>query len=104
VAPPTKKFSLSGKKKATPQVPDEENEEQLKTVCALAREATSASTKRMSSLYLRALRKRIVAAPNDPDAAETGVPGKYDSSRYFTVSPLLGLFPCSIEVISTLTS
>jgi hypothetical protein len=53
---------------------------------------------------LRVLRNGMIAAPNDTDAAETGVPGEYDSSRYFTFSPLLGLLPCSIEVISTLAS
>jgi hypothetical protein len=55
-------------------------------------------------LLLRVSRKGMMTTPNDLDVAETGVPGKYDSSRYFTVSPLMGLFPCSIEVISTLAS
>ncbi|MGB8099092.1 MAG: hypothetical protein WCF17_18180 [Terracidiphilus sp.] len=70
---------------ATPQVPEEENDEQLKIVCALAREATSASTERMSSLFLRALRKRMVAAPNKPDAKEAGAPGKHGNSRFLIV-------------------
>jgi hypothetical protein len=60
--------------------------------------------KSVPCLLLRVSRKGMITVSNDPDAARTGVPGKYDSSRCLIVSRFLGLFPRSIELISTLAS